>query len=97
MRIYDNQFLLKSVTLTKDWKRFTFPSVERLQIYYDEENGHQQAVFLREATRFMVEFPERWNTWSCESPNENQRCGAVRRGHFAWGGKYVVSLKKGTN
>ena len=98
VKIYDDnhQTLLDSVTLTKDWKFFTYPLAERDRINYDArgESGNAGDIFLQDAVYFAIEHSNQWNKWQCGTSNENQRCSYVREGNFYWGGDYLVHLKK---
>ena len=81
---------------------FTVPAdCPNLQVEFPVDNGD---VYLT-AIRFdgfnlmycaITRFQRSWDEWGCSedprnpNPNENYRCGAVRMGTFAWGGKYEI-------
>ena len=99
MYIYDvDQRVLAEVRLTTDWMQFTYPSETKVLTKYDDDGLYGDAggdVYFREAEHFAIEYPRKWNIWSCRYKNEDQqRCSDVRKGNFYWGGSYLVRLIK---
>ena len=85
--------LLDNVTLTQEWKQFSYLAVRTVRINFEIDNGD---VHLREASNFVITLEKRWKEWSCGTPKEHGFCSAVRGGQLFFQGDYLVSLKGGT-
>jgi len=90
VRVDDNVATHK---LTKSWQTFSF-DVPADGIYYVDftNDGGTRDVYFENVfpRRSAVSHPGNWPRWNCGSESENIRCGKVRSGTFAWGGRYSV-------
>lgn len=44
-------------------------------------------------TEGNIYFDRKWNSWKCDTNNENSRCDRVRDGDFAWNGEYEITFE----
>jgi len=83
--------LIRSITLTKGWQKYSFDSLEGVRLHF-VNNNLPRNVYLKHPKLYEIGFND--GNRHCRMGSKSQLCSRIQKlGNFLWGGSYAIKKK----